>query len=370
MRIAYFVHDLSDPAVDRRVRMLRAGGAEVVLLGFRRSEMPVRAVAGVDAVDLGRTHNARMGHRAALTLARAMNPRRWRALLSGCDAVIGRNLEMLVLAARARDACAPSAALVYECLDIHRLMLRRGPLGGALRALERALLARCRWLMVSSPAFVEAYFEPRQSLATPWLLVENKVFAAEPAPLQSPPAGPPWRIGWFGMIRCRRSLEMLSTLAGRLPDRVEVVIRGIPSDDVFGDFQACVAGEPNVTFEGPYRSQDLAQLYAAVHFTWAVDYFDAGENSDWLLPNRLYEGALYGSVSLARAGVESGRWVAAHSAGLALEDPLEDAAALLRDLTPQAYAALAQEVRDLPRADLAVDEAECRALVAQLTLVA
>ena len=38
MRIAYFVHDLSDPAVGRRVRMLRTGGAEVTVLGFRRAE--------------------------------------------------------------------------------------------------------------------------------------------------------------------------------------------------------------------------------------------------------------------------------------------------------------------------------------------
>ena len=33
-KIVYFVHDLSDPSVHRRVRMLVAGGAAVTLIGF------------------------------------------------------------------------------------------------------------------------------------------------------------------------------------------------------------------------------------------------------------------------------------------------------------------------------------------------
>ena len=36
MKIAYFVHDLSDAAVAKRVGMLRDAGAEVALFGFRR----------------------------------------------------------------------------------------------------------------------------------------------------------------------------------------------------------------------------------------------------------------------------------------------------------------------------------------------
>jgi len=366
LRIAYFVHDLGDPAVERRVRMLQAGGAEVVLMGFRRSAAAVAEVAGVAAIDLGRTHNARMGHRALLTLSRALDPRRWRSRLEGCEAVIGRNLEMLALAARARDACAPKAPLIYECLDVHRLMLRGDLLGAGLRALERALLARCRWLIVSSPAFVSAYFEARQGLSIPWMLVENKVFPVPARPERRTPPGPPWRIGWFGMLRCRRSLEILTALAARNPRLVEVVIRGVPSEDVFGDFQAAVADLPNVQFEGPYRPQELPNLYAGVHFTWAVDYFDAGENSDWLLPNRLYEGACFGSVALARGAVESGRWVADHGAGVVMEDPPGEIEALMRGLSPERYGRLAQGVQDLPSTDLAAGEAECAALVRRL----
>jgi len=370
LKIAYFVHDLTDPAVERRVRMLRAGGAQLVLLGFRRQAGPVAEVGGVQAIDLGRTYDSRMAHRAGLALLKTLDPGRWRAMLQGCDVVLARNLEMLAVAVRARDVCAADARLVYECLDIHRLMLGSGVPRKLLRGLERALLRRCDLLVVSSPAFIDGYFTPRQHLATPHLLVENKVFdpAGEPrrpSPAVRPP-GPPWKIGWFGVIRCARSLDILTTLARRNPGLVEVVIRGRPALHEFADFEGQVAATPGVSFEGPYRPADLAELYGQVHFTWAIDYFDAGLNSAMLLPNRVYEGALNGSVALALAGVESGRWVAGRNAGVVMDDPLAETEALLRGLTPEAYRTLADEVAKIPVADLAAGPAACAALVESL----
>lgn len=42
-----------------------------------------------------------------------------------------------------------------------------------------------------------------------------------PPPKQ--PAGPPWRIGWFGMI-CRKSLDARSLLALEANDTVEIIM--------------------------------------------------------------------------------------------------------------------------------------------------
>ena len=47
-------------------------------------------------------------------------------MFAGADVVLARNLEMLIIASRARNLYAPRAALVYECLDIHRLLLSQG----------------------------------------------------------------------------------------------------------------------------------------------------------------------------------------------------------------------------------------------------
>ena len=51
MKLAYFVHDLTDPAVRRRVRMLQAGGAAPIVLGFRRAETAPQTIAGALAID-------------------------------------------------------------------------------------------------------------------------------------------------------------------------------------------------------------------------------------------------------------------------------------------------------------------------------
>jgi len=368
LKIGYFVHDLYDPAVERRVRMLLAGGAEVALFGFRRKAEPVADVAGVVPHDLGRTYDGRMLHRAGMSLLRSLAP--WTmSAAQGCDVVLARNLEMLVVATRVRDVQAPRAKLVYECLDIHRLMLGTGFAGGRLRALERTLLARCSLLVVSSPAFIGEYFELLQNLATPYILVENKVFGAAPPPRSTPAArsaGPPWRIGWFGVIRCARSLKILSDLAARNPDRVQVIIRGRPARQEFEDFDGQVNALPNLRFEGPYTPAELAAIYGEVDFTWALDFFEEGGNSGMLLANRLYEGALFGSVSLALAGVETGRWVEAHRAGVTLSNPLADSEALIRGLTADAYGGLAADVAAIPTDDLFAGPEACRSLVRRL----
>jgi succinoglycan biosynthesis protein ExoL len=372
VKLAYFVHDLADPAVTRRVRMLQAGGAEPVVLGFRRTEVAPESIAGAPAVDLGRTYDARLGHRAKVTARAALTSRRWRELLAGAEAVMARSLEMLAVAAAARRTCRLDAPLVYECLDIHRLMLGEGAKSRVMRAAERALMRRACLLIVSSPAFLEAYFEPRQGVGSrlpiPTLLMENKVLelgprdAAKPAPR---PPGPPWRIGWMGAIRCRKSLDILTALAARRPDLVEVAIHGRPAYTEFADFDAQVAVAPNVSFGGAYTAADLARLYGDVHFSWAIDYMEEGQNSSWLLPNRIYESGRYGATPIALAGVQTGRYLAEHGFGVRLGDPGE-LEAFLEALTPDAYAVLRQQLDAVPTSAFVADEGDCARLVEAL----
>jgi len=371
MRIAYFVHDLTDPAVGRRIAMLRAGGAEVVVFGFRRAEAAPPEVAGARAVDLGRTHDGRFGQRLWRIALAAVSVERWRGQLVRADVILARNLEMLAIAQAARISCRLYARLVYECLDVHRLMLDAGPKGQALRYVERALMRRCDLLMVSSPAFLTHYFEGVQGLGRdldlPTLLVENKILdldGVRPA-RRKPAAGPPWRVGWLGAIRCQKSLDALCELARVRPDLVEVRIAGRPARTVFRDFDGQVVGAPGVSFSGPYTAADLPELYGNVHFVWAIDFMEAGLNSDWLLPNRLYEGPRHGAVPIALSGVETGRHLAQHGFGLPIAD-LDDLEGVLEAMTPAAYAALRGQVEAQPDRAFAIGRSACRDLVRKL----
>jgi hypothetical protein len=367
-KICYFAHDLADPAVHRRVRMLIQGGASVTTIGFRRGAEPVTVIQGNPVIDLGRTVDGMLAKRA-LTVAQAFGKLKFLAEhLHGADIVLCRNLEMLVLATRARRLYAPVAALVYECLDIHHLLLSDGAFGAALRLLETRLWQNVGLLLTSSPAFIENYFR-RRGFAAPIRLVENKVLGFEDeyarSSMRSRPLGPPWRVGWFGMIRCRRSLDILSSIARAAGGSFEVVVRGQPSRAVFADFAADVANLPHVRYLGPYRNpDDLAGIYGEVHFTWAIDYYESGENSAWLLPNRIYEGCRYGAVPLAVEGVETGKWLAGRGAGLVCKEPVErHLLAFVQNLRPSQFRDLAARVDALPHSDLVFTLADCRDLV-------
>jgi succinoglycan biosynthesis protein ExoL len=369
-KIAYFAHDLSDSAVQRRIRMLVSGGAVVTPIGFRRSSEAPPTVEGIQEIELGRTVDGMLVRRAlsvAGTLGRLSGIAKH---VRGANVILARNLEMLVLAIQARKLYAPTAAVVYECLDIHRALLSQGLKGRLLRSLESGLWGGVNLLLTSSPAFIHNHFLPR-GFRSPIRLVENKVLMldqiSKPDRVSLLP-GPPWRIGWFGIIRCRRSLDILCSLARGAGGRVEIVIRGRPTKAVFQGFDELIARSPHVHFAGPYDSPaDLPAIYGDVHFSWAIDYYEIGQNSTWLLPNRIYEGSLYGSVPIGLAEVETGRWLAKRDAGVVLNEPLEQQLIdFFRYLDNKTYSKLASQVEALPRTDLVNDQADCCALVEAL----
>jgi len=371
MRIAYFAHNLDDPAIARRIRMLQLGGAELAVAGFRRGDGDVVPLHGVMPVNLGRTQDARLVRRMASVVAARLPD----AFLSGADLILARNLEMLAIAMRHRRRTGRTIPVVYECLDIHRLMAGKGLPGRLLRGLEGRLSRGASLLLTSSPAFVSEYFASLSNVSLPTLLVENKVLETEDTPPPAPavPArqGPPWRIGWFGAIRCSRSLAILGSLAKAMNGQVEVVIRGRPAYSEFADFHAQVARLPHVSFLGPYDAGDLPAIYGDVHFAWAIDFFEQGLNSAWLRPNRVYESGRYAAVPIAQASVETGRFLSGSGVGILLGHDVEaDLRTYFESLSPGGYEWERAKVAALPARQWSYGPADFGRLVALLEDVA
>ena len=218
--------------------------------------------------------------------------------------------------------------------------------------------------MTSSPAFVDEYFATLGTRVPPVLIQENKVLAAEldaglvarlreDRPAFRPPDGPPWRIGWFGQMRCGCSLELLAGLCRAFPGQFEVVIRGQPIAELADRLVATAAATPGMAFLGAYdRTTDLAAMHADVHFCWAFDRYNSGTNSDWSLLNRLYEGGVFGCVLIAQAGVATGDWLAARGVGVLLQEPYEASLhSWAAGLAPPSYAASRQAMADVPLRD-------------------
>ena len=364
MRVGYLVHDLNDAAVLRRARMLEMGGAQVALAGFTR-ETPLReAIAARNPLALGQSQDAAFLRRAAGTLKEALFTGSLKRHFEGCDLVMARNLEQLAIAAR----IAGGRALVYECLDIHRLLLESSPPARAIQALEGALLPRCDLLVTSSPAFMRHHFDTRP-LKAPVELVENKLLL-DPLDPPATPRTPPQRegpitIGWFGMLRCKRTLAFLEELTHAAQGRIEVLIAGKPSSAELPDLVERVRAHPGMRFHGSYTYADLPGLYGQCDLAWSVDWFEEGLNSQWLLPNRLYEAITYGCVPIALSDVEVGRWLREEDAGVLVEDAAQARDTLLA-MTREDVARHRAKVEGIDPARTTASTADCAALVDRL----
>jgi succinoglycan biosynthesis protein ExoL len=360
VRLIYFVHNLNDPAVAKRVAMLNAAGIDVCAAGFWRGTPPQARTQGWNGLALGESFDAKLVHRACLSLKHAVASARLVRALGKADLVMARNLEMLVIAAAV--GARLGVPIIYEVLDIHRLLVRDNFPGRLLRHVERTLMRRVSLLLISSPAFLTAYFEPLQfrALRLKTALFENKVLelgGARRAEKIAVPPGPPWRIGWLGMLRCEKSLAMLARLAASRPDLVRVEIYGQPSREVGEMLQNGLPA--SVRFGGAYQPSDLARLYGSVHFNWAIDYFEEGLNSRWLLPNRIYEGGHHNVVPLALQGTETASWLSALGLGVIFNDPAKELESFLENLSPGSYCRFKCASLSVSRTAFVARQSEC-----------
>ncbi|WDR03545.1 hypothetical protein PSQ19_05500 [Devosia algicola] len=188
-----------------------------------------------------------------------------------------------------------------------------------------------------------------------------------PALVPNPEQGP-LRIGWFGALRCARSLKALGQLSDAMDGGIEVVLRGRPAVTEFDDFHREVDARSYMRFEGGYRNpDDLVAIYQGVHLVWAIDFFEAGQNSMWLLPNRLYEGCLHGAIPVALAGTETAAFIERLGIGIVLPDiEPQTLRTVLGDLAQERLAKLAGAVQTLQPSHFAVAADECRTLVEKL----
>jgi succinoglycan biosynthesis protein ExoL len=302
-----------------------------------------------------------------------------RKALRDADIIYARNADMLAVAAMSKSLTGAKAPIVYEALDVQPIFIGDSLINHALRLIERRLLAASRLLVVSSPAFMTRYFEPLQNYTGPWYLLENKVvLKSAPRPQRAQRRrnghGKPWVIGWFGVIRCQRSLAILEKLATAYPDDVQVHIRGLPSETngiTAKLLRQVGARQSNIHYFGPYHSpRDLEDIYGMVDLVWAVDFSAAGSNSDWLIPNRLYEGGLYCVPSIARQGTATGEIVMRDASGWCLSEPLEQTLAeFIGSLDEGRHQAVAHRLEEMERSKF-VDETDTSDLLMRLTQIA
>ncbi len=325
--IAFFGHDAADAAIRRRVQAFQDD--HLTVTGYMMHRRAPGELAW-ENVDLGETRDGAFLQRIKSIFSGASLAAKDAERLRTADLIYARNLDMLALAFLTKRKLKLKTPVVYESLDVHRHLSRTDMIGGLLRRLESALLKRTKGLVVSSPGFIKNHFERYYSGQYTPYLVENRLAAGAdygPRPaLGSASDRAPLQVGWVGILRCQRSLDLLAAAADTLGDKVHIHLHGIPARTEIKTFEPVIEARQNMTYHGRYRSpEDLAGIYRTLDLVWAGDFMEAGHNSVWLLPNRIYEGGYYAVPSVAPAGTETAAWIEAQNVGFTLAEPLEEA---------------------------------------------
>lgn len=357
---------------------MQAGGAKITLSGFSYDGNISALDLNTEQIALGKRVDGRLAMRA-LSVFLAI-PKLWqlRKLNPLPDIILARNIEMLFLAFIIKKTWInKDISIIYECLDIHKMQLESGWKGRTLRGLEERLISQSSAIIISSPAFKSNYFSRFTDIPQDVLLLENKLLdVSDDAPMEPSQdtslRGTPWKIGWFGTLRCQKSMLALSEFAKHTDNQFKIVLRGKPVLSVHDDFFGQVEAADNIEFFGNYRNpEDIENIYGDVHFSWLIDFYEEGQNSNWLLPNRLYEGCRFGAVPIALAGTETARVLEELNIGITLPDVRQET--LTRHLTNMSlarYAELKSQVLAIPQSRWSHSKEDCVRFVQFLSQLA
>lgn len=280
---------LGQPRHAKRIDMLCRAGFSVTGASFERDYHSGR-FPSVRVHMLGRIHHGRYAVRA-WGLIKALP--KLRKLARGADVLYAFGADMAVLGRIA--LIFSKTALVVEVGDIRSGQVAPGWRGRLLRLVDRWITGSASLLVVTAKGFLDEYYRQRLGVGTKAMVIENKL---EDSVCHAPREGQRGRaqqlevlrIGYFGLLRCEWSWEVLELLAKTAPDRVHVVVAGFPMEPK--DIPARAEAIGNVEYLGEYRSpDDLARLYGLVDLVWACYPLPSAneQNWRWARTNRFYE---------------------------------------------------------------------------------
>lgn len=306
LTVVYVLPVSSQPRYWKRVDGLKSEGVEAIVLTFDRPYVKASHDHVGQSEVIGSMRHGKYLQRLA-ALARAFAPiyRRTREAdflyCFGTDiAVLGVVVQLLRRKLR----------LVLEVGDVRPVMIEDGVKGVLLRAVERLALRHVTLIVVTSPAYRDRYLVDRQGVsASKILAVENKVDArvqelAEPIRGAGATPGPVLSIGYYGLIRCRKSWNLLERIATALPDRFRV--------DVWGRLIMGRTGvglhelPPNMSYHGEYRNpDDLSVMFRRFDLVW-VAHAHGITNTRWARANRFYEACCFAKPMIGQRGTLDG----------------------------------------------------------------
>jgi succinoglycan biosynthesis protein ExoL len=304
--VVYLLPVVSQPRYWKRIGALESLGFEGSVLTFSRPYVQAREAHENRAEVIGSMSHGKYLRRL-FALARALPLLYRRSRRADFLYCFGADLAGLGVAVK---LFRRRLQLVLEVGDVRPVMIEDGVKGKLLRAVERVVLRHVSLIVVTSSAYCDRYFVNRQGVPADRILtVENKVDArmrelAEPVRGGRSKPGTVLSIGYFGLIRCRKSWDLLERMAVVRPDRIRIevwgrlILDGRPVD--------LTRLPPNMAYHGEYRNpEDLPDMFSAFDIAWAA-HVHGITNTRWARTNRYYEACCFGKPLIGQRGTLDG----------------------------------------------------------------
>lgn len=294
----------------KRISALKDLGMQVKVLAFERGSYPGKELSGKH-ISLGHIKHGHYLSRLVMILKAIYKVR---SMIKNADVLYTCGLDMALLGWLAALKINNKPKLCYEVADIREIQLSNGLAGRITRAFERFMIKQAHLLIVTSSTYVSAYYKGILGAKNfRYQVIENKLDPRQimNSKLRLLPKSPPeahLKIGYFGVLRCARSLQVIKHLVSKYNGSVEVYLRGIFFKDI-GVLEHEVVNTSGIYYEGPFKSpDDLPEMYSKVDIVWDIAKYHEGKvgNLSWAKSNRFYQSCFFNKPIIGQVNTLDG----------------------------------------------------------------
>ncbi|MDX1642078.1 MAG: hypothetical protein R3220_10295 [Balneolaceae bacterium] len=317
MKILFVLPVISDSYYQKRIEKLSELGVECSVMGFER-DLYEGKPWNIPAKSIGHIEHGKYFKRIGTMLKSISTIRQ---TVKNKDVIYAYNLDVLLISWLATLFQSQNIKLVYDVVDIHPILTKKGFFPVILRSLERFLLKRTSVVVVTSPAYIEGYFKPIQKTDNTFVVIENKIDKdLVPDPAKSiPPISKKDHItiGYFGILRCEKSLHVLKEIAENSTGEIRLYLRGffLSSEDFEGIFNSLEFANYGGSFIYP---DDLDEMFKPVDLAWGAHY-QTEENKNWAIVHRFYQACYFKRPLIVQAGSQNAKLVNRYNIGLEID---------------------------------------------------
>lgn len=320
MKVVFLLPVAGHARYHKRIEALQKLGVEPKILAFERDYYAGKAWSG-GYKSLGKLQH---GHYCKRLIPLLKAVPKVRAAVKEADIIYAFDLDVLLFGWLASRSFSGQPKIIYEVGDIREVLLGKRLVARSLRWLERFLLQRTNLLVVTSKAFVSEYYRGIQGLTDLcYQVIENKL---DPDVLRQVEhkardrSSEVLRIGYFGVLRCPRSWEILKAAARKGGGKIKLYVRGIPVG--IESLEEEAEAIPYIDYGGAYTvSNELADIYGSVDMVWACYPYQGTSigNWQWARTNRFYEACYFQKPMIAQVGTQDGQVIEELGLGICLD---------------------------------------------------